>query len=120
MPPSKNSCSPCPAETYIAEQLDVVDPQRIHTVREAMRAQLAQALHDDWAWAFESHSENGSYQPDPVSSGRRALSGLALHMLCLHANSSGDASWPKRALQCFDNAHNMTDRLQRLECAGGF
>ncbi|NIC39672.1 DUF3458 domain-containing protein, partial [Aquabacterium sp. A08] len=26
-----------PAETYIAEQLDVVDPQRIHAVREAMR-----------------------------------------------------------------------------------
>ncbi|MDO9197658.1 aminopeptidase N, partial [Rhodoferax sp.] len=30
-----------PSETYIAEQLDVVDPQRIHAVREAMRAQLA-------------------------------------------------------------------------------
>ena len=26
-----------PSETYIAEQLDVVDPQRIHAVREAMR-----------------------------------------------------------------------------------
>ena len=30
-----------PSETYIAEQLDVVDPQRIHAVREAMREQLA-------------------------------------------------------------------------------
>jgi aminopeptidase N len=26
----------------MAEQLDVVDPQRIHAVREAMREQLAQ------------------------------------------------------------------------------
>ena len=26
-----------PAETYIAEQLAVADPQRIHAVREAMR-----------------------------------------------------------------------------------
>ena len=33
-----------PSETYIAEQLDVVDPQRVHAVREAMRAQLATAL----------------------------------------------------------------------------
>ena len=103
-----------PAETYIAEQLEVVDPQRIHAVREAMRAQLAQALHNDWAWAFESHRENGSYQPDPVSSGRRALSGLALHMLCLDARTSGDNTWPERALQCFDNAHNMTDRFNAL------
>jgi aminopeptidase N len=103
-----------PAETYIAEQLDVVDPQRILAVREAMRAQLAQALHDDWAWAFESHRENGSYQPDPVSSGRRALSGLALHMVCLHARNTADTHWPDRALKCFDNAHNMTDRFNAL------
>ncbi|MGV2481762.1 UNVERIFIED_CONTAM: aminopeptidase N C-terminal domain-containing protein, partial [Salmonella enterica subsp. enterica serovar Weltevreden] len=41
-----------PSETYLAEQRDVVDPQRIHAVREAMRAQLAQALHDDWQWAW--------------------------------------------------------------------
>ena len=33
-----------PSETYIAEQLEVVDPQRVHAVREAMRAQLAAAL----------------------------------------------------------------------------
>ncbi|MDI4667371.1 aminopeptidase N C-terminal domain-containing protein, partial [Xanthobacter autotrophicus] len=30
-----------PSEGYIAEQLDVVDPQRVHAVREAMRLQLA-------------------------------------------------------------------------------
>ena len=33
-----------PSEAYIAEQLDVVDPQRVHAVREAMRAQLADEL----------------------------------------------------------------------------
>ena len=44
-----------PGETYIAEQLDVVDPQRVHAVREAMREQLAQALRDDWDWAYEAH-----------------------------------------------------------------
>ncbi|MGH8820010.1 MAG: DUF3458 domain-containing protein, partial [Rhodoferax sp.] len=41
-----------PSETYIAEQQGVVDPQRIHAVREAMRGQLAQALADDWQWAY--------------------------------------------------------------------
>jgi aminopeptidase N len=33
-----------PSESYLAEQLDVVDPQRVHAVREAMRLQLATAL----------------------------------------------------------------------------
>jgi aminopeptidase N len=56
-----------PAETYIAEQLDEVDPQRIHAVRESMRQQLAQALFADWEWACEAHSVTGAYSPDPVS-----------------------------------------------------
>jgi aminopeptidase N len=103
-----------PAETYIAEQLDVVDPQRIHAVREAMRAQLARELHDDWAWAFDAHSENGAFSPDPVSSGRRALSGMALTMLCLDARATQDTVWPARTLQCFNDAHNMTDRFNAL------
>ncbi|MBN9338477.1 MAG: aminopeptidase N, partial [Comamonadaceae bacterium] len=46
-----------PSEAYIAEQLGEVDPQRVHAVREAMRAQLAQELHADWAWAWEQHQD---------------------------------------------------------------
>lgn len=52
------------AETYIAEQLAVVDPQRIHAVREAMREALALALYDDWLWAFEANQHTGAYAPD--------------------------------------------------------
>jgi aminopeptidase N len=103
-----------PSETYIAEQLDVVDPQRIHAVREAMRSQLATALAPDWLWAFDAHSDNGSYRPDPVSSGRRALAGMALMQLCLAARDSGDAVWPGRAYQRFKDAGNMTDRVNAL------
>jgi len=103
-----------PAETYIAEQLDVVDPQRIHAVREAMREQLARELQHDWQWAYDTHADNGGYRPDAVSSGRRALSGLALTMLCLAARSTGDVVWPGKAYQCFKDAGNMTDRFNAL------
>jgi aminopeptidase N len=103
-----------PSETYIAEQLDVVDPQRIHAVREAMRSQLATALAPDWLWAFDTHSDNGSYRPDPVSSGRRALAGMALMQLCLAARDSGDTVWPGKAYQRFKDAGNMTDRVNAL------
>jgi aminopeptidase N len=103
-----------PAETYIAEQLEVADPQRIHAVREAMREQMAQRLFDDWQWAFEAHRENGAYRPDPVSSGRRALAGLALTHLCLASRRSSDTVWPGKALQRFKDAGNMTDRFNAL------
>ena len=103
-----------PSETYIAEQLDSVDPQRIHAVREAMRLQLAIGLQTDWHWAFEAHQNNGGYSPDSASAGRRALAGLALSQLCLAARETGDSLWPGKAYQRFKDADNMTDRLGAL------
>ncbi|MFO6420091.1 aminopeptidase N [Hylemonella sp. W303a] len=103
-----------PSETYIAEQLDVVDPQRVHAVREAMRGQLALELREDWAWAYEQHHDTGAYRPDAVSSGRRALAGLALAMLCLAARETGDVVWPGKTYQRFKDAGNMTDRFYAL------
>ncbi len=103
-----------PSEGYIAEQLDVVDPQRVHAVREAMRQQLAVALQPDWEWTWEQHHDTGGYRPDATSSGRRALAGMALSMLCLAARRTGDTVWPGRAYQRFKDAGNMTDRFNAL------
>ncbi len=114
-----------PSEGYLAEQLDVVDPARIHRVREAMRVQLAEALWDDWIWAYEHHCDNGSYSPDPVSSGRRALAGQALANLCLAARADGTSShagddvWPGKTYQRFKDASNMTDRSNALAALVG-
>jgi len=103
-----------PSETYIAEQLDVVDPQRIHAVRESMRSQLATALQPDWEWAIAEHQTNGAYRPDARSSGRRALAGLALCYRCVAAVQAGDDIWPGKTLQRFKDADNMTDRFNAL------
>ncbi len=108
-----------PAETYIAEQLDEVDPQRIHAVREAMREQLAVALEADWQWAYEAHQDTGAYRPDAASSGRRALVGMALAQLCLVARKTNDVTWPGRAYQRFKDAGNMTDRFNALSALVG-
>ncbi|MEY4736486.1 MAG: hypothetical protein RL302_805, partial [Pseudomonadota bacterium] len=104
-----------PSETYIAEQLDVVDPQRIHAVREAMRLQMATELQADWEWAFATHQDIGGYRPDAVSAGRRALAGMALNFLCLAAVQTADAVWPGRTLARFKDASNMTDRFNALQ-----
>jgi aminopeptidase N len=110
-----------PSETYLAEQLDVVDPQRIHAVREAMRQHLAIALKADWEAVYAANHDTGAYTPDPVSSGRRALAGMALTHLCLAAQASGPSTgagqasvWPGKTLQRFKDAGNMTDRFNAL------
>jgi len=99
-----------PDEGYIAEQVEVVDPHQIHDARAAIQLQLALALRDDWAWAYEAHLVRGSYSPDPVSAGRRALCNLALTMLCVEAHNSGESLWPGRAYQQVKDAHNLTER----------
>lgn len=104
-----------PGEGYIAEQLEVVNPRHIHTLRESLRLQLAQALRHEWQIAFEKHQTQGAYSPDPISCGKRALANLSLSMLCLDATARGDLTWPGRALQRFKDAHNMTDRLGALQ-----
>ena len=103
-----------PSENYIGEQLEAVDPQRVHAVRQAMLLQLARELRDDWVSAFEAHQIAGGYSPDPLSAGRRALANLALAMLCLDAVQRGDAVWPGRAYQRVKDASNMTERLGAL------
>jgi len=103
-----------PSESYVAEQMSPVDPQRIHQARETMLAQLARALRADWEWAYETHQVSGAYSPDPVSSGRRALANRALGMICLDAVALNDAVWQGRTYQRFKDATNMTDRLGAL------
>ena len=103
-----------PSENYIADQLSEVDPQRVHALRESMRLQLAQDLQEDWKWAWETHRNNGAYNPSAHSSGRRALAGLAMTMLCLQASATRDDVLPGKVYQQFKDAGNMTDRFHAL------
>jgi aminopeptidase N len=110
-----------PSESYLAEQLAVVDPQAVHAVREAMRLQLATRLQADWESVFLAHASTGAYTPDAASSGRRALAGMALAHLCLASvhGVHGDADWPQKTMQRFVEAGNMTDRANALAALVG-
>jgi aminopeptidase N len=103
-----------PSENYIADQLAEVDPQRVHALRESMRLQLALDLREDWQRTWETHRIHGAYSPDAHSSGRRALAGLAMHMLCLQASANSDDVLPGKVYQQFKDAGNMTDRFHAL------
>jgi aminopeptidase N len=100
-----------PSETYLAEQLAVVDPLRIHQVRQAMRLQLALELHTQWVQIYESHRTRGTFSIDARAMGSRALANMALLHLCMAHHSQSASDWPEQALQAFKDATNMTDRM---------
>jgi aminopeptidase N len=99
-----------PSETMMAEQMDSVDPQAIHTARKFVRATIGAKLQAELMAQYEANLTPGDYSPDAVSAGRRALKNLALAYLC----SAGiDAGVNLAQTQC-DNATNMTDRSAAL------
>lgn len=103
-----------PEAAYIAEQLDSVDPQAIHTAVESAWNQLARELRADWEWAYEAHQVSGGYRPTALDAGKRALTNLALAMLVRDATAQGEPVWPGKAYQQVKSASNMTERFGAL------
>jgi aminopeptidase N len=103
-----------PSESYIAEQCESVDPQRIHSVRDNIRQQIASELYEDWVWVYQTSAASGTYQLDAKACGARALRGLALGYLCLVEKNRNETTWSSKAYQDFLQADNMTDRMHAL------
>ena len=99
-----------PAESYLYEQVSVIDPQIIHLARRQVREQIATSLLAEWASTYQNHQTPGTYQANANSMGRRALKNLALQML-LNAKSPQAQSW---AYEQYQSANNMTDRYGAL------
>jgi aminopeptidase N len=99
-----------PSESIIAEQMEVVDPQAIHAVRQHLRRTLARALRDDWSAAYDANQTPGPYSPDARSAGKRSLKNLALSYL----TELDDAAAHALAQEQYGSATNMTDRLSAL------
>jgi aminopeptidase N len=99
-----------PSETVVAEQMQIIDPHAIHAVRRFLRRSLASALRGHWMVAYQASRTPGSYSPDAVSAGKRALKNLALSYIA----ENDDAEAHHLAQTQYDNANNMTDRIAAL------
>ncbi|WP_293762310.1 aminopeptidase N [uncultured Aquitalea sp.] len=93
-----------PSEAEILEMVDAADPGLIHSLREFVLDELAQALRGEWHEAFNLH-QTREYRPEDA--GKRDLKNRALQML-----TRLDVAWPleaarKQALE----ADNMSDQM---------
>jgi len=97
-----------PSENDIADQLNPVDPARIHAVREQLRTEIAHALHDDMLDIYQQwqHVEG----TDDRAMQQRALKNVCLGYLPYSEASKGIAL----AYEQFCQSTIMTDQFAAL------
>jgi len=99
-----------PSETYLAEQMDVVDPDAIHVLRTGLRGELASALRAELLDLYQALTIAGPYSPDAQSAGKRSLRNQCLGYLMELETEAVRAL----TLKQFEAADNMTDRMAAL------
>jgi aminopeptidase N len=99
-----------PSEAFIGDQMLVVDPDAIHSVREHLRRDLAVALSDHWRDAFATQGL-GAFAYTPEAKGGRRMRNVALGYIA----ASGSDDIGSLALNQFQTCDNMTDRMAALQ-----
>jgi aminopeptidase N len=98
-----------PAESDIAREIGSnIDPEAIHSAREAVLSEVANAGLDVFGQLADS-APKGAYSPDATDAGQRALAGVAL------AYASLAEGKPTRAKTAYDSSDNMTVMSQALQ-----
>jgi len=98
-----------PGETYLAEQLLVNEPAKVHEAREALKGWLGTELGAEWR-ALHDRTSAVPYSLSAEARGARKLKSQALVYLA----PADPADAARRAKAQFDAADNMTDRQGAL------
>ena len=99
-----------PSETFLAEQMDVVDPDALHASRNVLRKALAVHFKDLLLETYRNQKVEGPYSPDAASMGKRALRNLALSYLMELETSDVVAL----CYEQFGQSDNMTEQSAAL------
>ncbi len=101
-----------PAETTLALQMEVIDPDNLFLARRFVRAELARQLHQDLRQVYEENREVGGYALTPEAMGRRSLKNICLSSLL--AMDPLPADYLDLAVQQYGRKANMTDVMAAL------
>ncbi|GAW68043.1 aminopeptidase N [Geoanaerobacter pelophilus] len=104
-----------PTESYLAEQMEVIDPAAIHEARELVRATVGERLREELVAAREACAPKSPYHPDDGLAGCRRLKNLCLSYLM----APGSREAVGMAMEQFRGADNMTDSLGALATLAG-
>jgi len=99
-----------PGEAFLADQMDVIDVDAIHAVRDFARGGIGRALGAEFTAVYARLADPGPYRSDGTSIGRRRLRNAALAYLAVADGKAG----LERARAQFARQSNMTDVLAAL------
>ncbi|MDD2723280.1 MAG: aminopeptidase N [Methylovulum sp.] len=99
-----------PSETYLAEQMEVIDVVAIHKAREFVKLTLAENLQNALQTVYLNNHCDESGKFDAGAIGRRRIKNTCLNYLC----SLDDPAIKNWAHQQFKTAKNMTDQMAAL------
>ncbi len=103
-------CLLLPTESYLAEQMDVIDVLAIHQAREALRDFIAESLKEELIEVFRHKRSDSSYSPDAKAAGQRSLKNVCLGYLA----QLDDPACLALITAQYHNSDNMTDRMAAL------
>jgi len=102
-----------PSETYLAEQMQVVDVDAIHQAREFVSKTLATELQAQFQALYAQNHKDESGQFDAGAIGRRRIKNTCLNYL----STLQQPEIQSLAEQQFASAKNMTDQIAALSVA---
>ena len=103
-----------PGETTLAEQMAVVDPERLHQARRALMRHLAARHRETFAARYAELAPRGAYTTAPEDVARRRLRNLCLSYLIELEGNAGGSEVLALARQQYEDADNMTDQFAAL------
>ena len=102
-----------PEESYLAQQMDIIDPDALHHARKFVRQELARLCKADLQDVWRENCIEGEYTLTPQAMGRRHLKNVCLSLLI--AADSPDEKDITLAKQQYYEGDNMTE-IGRASC----
>ena len=99
-----------PSESYIADQMTVVDVEAIHAAREFMRRSLAQALRQELLQTYQANQSSGAYRFHADDMAQRSLKNKALGYLM----ALDDVELQQLCVAQYRQGDNMSDVMAAL------
>lgn len=99
-----------PSETYLADLMDVIDPEAIHEARRFAAKKLSLDLRESFYVVYAENHDTGPHRIDRESMGRRSLRNLCLGYLM----ETGEPEIRRMCIEQFFFGGNMTNALAAL------
>jgi aminopeptidase N len=102
-----------PQENYLADKMDVVDVDALHTARHLVKKAFAERFGKELKEVYAENDVKAVYEPSAAEAGRRALKNMALSFLGDLETADSYAMIEHQ----FDTADNMSDKLAAMNIA---